>query len=76
MPARSFFIALCFWLPKVPKVERLLGEVEGYKAEVGSLHMQNEDALLALSKPFGDSWACKTYAAGGSGIKVRLCNKL
>jgi hypothetical protein len=29
------------------KVERLLGEVEGYK-EVGSLRTQNEDALLAL----------------------------
>jgi uncharacterized coiled-coil DUF342 family protein len=27
------------------KVERLSGEVEGYKAEVGSLRMQNEDAL-------------------------------
>ncbi len=73
MPARSFFIAR---YSREAKVERLLGEVEGYKAEVGSLHMQNEDALLALSKPFGDSWACKTYAAGGSGIKVQLCNKL
>ena len=44
------------------KVERLLGEVEGYK-EVGSLRTQNEDALRALSPSCVKSETCCTRSS-------------